>query len=273
MNKSFCIRKNGDVSWITYPLFEKEEFIVHASSTREGGVSENELGKMNFGAATRDSSENIRRNYEIFCKATGINIENIVISSQYHNANIKLCTKNDCGSGVLRPLEYSDIDGLVSNESGVTLCVFSADCIPVLFADAENKAVGACHCGWKGTFKKLSGLTADAMHENFGSSYENLKAVIAYGIRGCCYEVSEELYMNFISEFPRIENTCAAEIREGRFYLDLQEINKQILLEKGLKDENINVARLCTCCNAGLLHSHRATAGKRGIMGHFIGIK
>lgn len=273
MDKSFCIRKNGDVSWITYPLFEKEEFIVHASSTREGGVSENELGKMNFGAATRDSSENIKKNYEIFCDATGINIESIVISSQYHNANIKVCKKEDCGSGVLRPLEYSDVDGLITNESGVTLCVFSADCIPVLFADSENKAVGACHCGWKGTFKKLSGLTADAMHENFGSSYENLKAVIAYGIRGCCYEVSEELYMNFISEFPRIENTCAAEIREGRFYLDLQEINKQILLERGLKDENINVARLCTCCNAGLLHSHRATAGKRGIMGHFIGIK
>lgn len=272
-NKDLKINKKSGVTYLTYPLFENESFCIHASSTREGGVTDGMLGKMNLGLSTPDSRENLKKNYEIFCNATGINYESIVVSSQFHNANIRVCTKKDCGSGISKPLPYSDFDGLITNEKGVTLCVFSADCIPVLLSDPERKAVGACHCGWKGTYKELASLTVWAMEREFGSRLENIKAVIAPGIGKCCYEVSKELYLDFLDKFSFLRNDRSAEEIDGRYFLDLQEINKLLLIKCGICEENIAVAKLCTCCNSELLHSHRATAGKRGIMGHFIGIR
>lgn len=266
------IKENKGVKFITYSIFNDIPFLYHASSTRIGGVSKGELGAMNFGAATRDMKENIAENYSIFCNATGIEKESIVISSQFHNANIKVCSKKDRGEGVCRPLSYSDIDGLVTNEENVTLCVFSADCIPVLFCDVKNKAVGACHCGWRGTYKNLPALMIEKMGEEYGTKPENIKAVIAPGISKCCYEVSEELWRDFTSRFSICDNECA-EIKNNKFYLGLPAINKKILRTSGVLNENIYISDLCTCCNSEFLHSHRATDGKRGIMGHFIGIK
>ena len=266
------IINNKGVTFLKYAPFNNIDFIIHASSTRIGGVSKGELGSMNFGAPLRDSAENIRKNYELFCDAAGIDIRSLVISSQFHNANIKVCAKEDRGAGVLYPLPYSDIDALVTNEAGVTLCVFSADCVPVLFADIENRAIGACHCGWKGTYKELAKLTFLKMKELYGTNEENIRVVIAPGIKKCCYEVSGELYKDFEEKFGRIAKNDALEIRDSRFFLDLPLFNKYILTDLNIPEENIFVSDLCPCCESELLHSHRATAGKRGIMGHFIGI-
>ncbi len=267
------INENKGVKFITYEIFNKIPFLYHSSSTRVGGVSKGELGAMNFGAATRDLKENIDKNYSVFSDATGIKKESIVISSQFHNANIKVCSKKDRGEGVTRPLSYSDIDGLVTNEEEVTLCVFSADCIPVLLCDVKNKSVGACHCGWRGTYKNLPKLMIEKMGKEYGTKPENLKAVIAPGISKCCYEVSEELWRDFVNKFSLLKDTECAEIRHNKFYLNLPYINKKILENSGVLTKNIYISDLCTCCNSKFLHSHRATDGKRGIMGHFIGIK
>lgn len=267
------IFNNKGVSFLRYTPFNKIDFLIHASSTRIGGVSEGEVGAMNLGAPNKDSADNIRKNFEIFCDACGIDIKSVVISNQLHNANIRECTEDDRGAGVLYPLPYSDVDALVTNRSGVTLCIFSADCVPVLFADKENRAVGACHCGWKGTYKELSALTFNKMKDLYGSAEKNISVVIAPGIKKCCYEVSEDLYMKFIAKFPYISGSDAVEIRKDSFFLDLPLINKYILTNIGIPEENIFVSDLCTCCNSDFLHSHRATAGKRGIMGSFIGIK
>lgn len=265
------LKENKGVKYLTYSLFEELDFIYHASSTRIGGVSEGELGAMNFGASTRDSKQNIRENYRIFSNAVGIRDESIVTSSQFHNANIKVCSYKDRGAGVIFPMPYSDMDGLVTNEKDVTLCIFSADCIPILFADPVNKCIGACHCGWKGTIKDLAKLTVEKLSTEYGADPKNMKVVIAPGIKKCCYEVSEELYRDFENKYHF--NDGSFEIKDNKYYLDLPLINKNILLSAGILKENIYISDLCTCCNSELLHSHRATKGKRGIMGHFIGIK
>ena len=171
------------------------------------------------------------------------------------------------------PLPYKDIDALITNTPDVTLCVFSADCIPVLIADEKNKAVGACHCGWRGTYKGLAALTVMKLKELYNSNPKDLKIVIAPGICKKCYEVSKELYIDFKEKFPFANNNDCMENKDGKFYLNLPLINKKILEDIGVLSENIYVSDMCTCCNSNLLHSHRATDGKRGIMGHFIGIK
>lgn len=257
--------------YITYDIFKNFDFIRHASSTRLGGVSKIDyLSGMNLGFKTDDTKENVIKNYEIFCEKTGIPMENLVFSSQFHNANIRVVTSLDRGKGLLKNMDYSDVDGLVTNEISTALTVFSADCVPILYVDAKNKAIGAAHCGWRGTIKGLAGKMVKKMNDEYKSNPSDIYAAICPSIKSCCYEVSEDLFKSFILEFPFIENTDCAFCKNGGFYLDLPKINERILKKNGVK--NIEVSSLCTSCESDYLFSHRKSGGKRGIMAHIIEI-
>ncbi|MBE7053002.1 MAG: peptidoglycan editing factor PgeF [Ruminococcaceae bacterium] len=263
------ILKNGNVEYIQYEIFENFDFIKHASSTRVGGVSNTDyLSSMNLGFKTDDTKENVVKNYEIFCGALNIDINDIVFSSQFHNDNIKIATKIDRGKGITKSLDYEDVDALITNETNVALTVFSADCVPILYVDSKNKVIGAAHCGWRGTFKGLAAKVIKKMQDKFNTNPDDVYVAICPAIKSCCYEVSKELYIDFISKFDNIENTECAFIKNGKYYLDLQYINKKELEKTGVK--NIEVSSLCTSCNSDYLFSHRKSGGKRGIMAHII---
>lgn len=274
MNSKNCIiSEKNNVVYITYPNLEKLGFIKHASSTRIGGVSEIEyLSTMNLGYHTDDCADNVRKNFEIFASAIGIDINDMVSSRQRHNENIKTASRADCGMGITKDADYDDVDALVTNEKYVALTVFGADCVPILFADPKNKAIGAAHCGWRGTYKNLAYLTAKKMNENYGSKFEDIFVSVAPCIHGCCYEVDEKLFNDFKNKFSYIDQKNAMRIENGAFYLDLPEINRQILISAGVKEENILVSDLCTACNHTELFSHRKSNGKRGIMASVIEI-
>jgi len=88
---------------------------------------------------------------------------------------------------------------MITNIPGVLLTARTADCVPVLFWDEENNAVGAAHCGWRGTVQELQVKTVQKMREIYGTNPKNLKAAIGPCISKCCYEVSEEFYENFVN--------------------------------------------------------------------------
>lgn len=267
------ISEYEDVKYIEYPIFDKLKFVKCVSSTRYGGVSHGMCASMNLGFKTSDTKENVSENYRIFGKAVGIKTEEMVASSQFHNANIRVCTKEDCGKGIIRELDYRDIDGLITNEKDVALVVYSADCVPVLFADEKNQVIGAAHCGWRGTYKNLAGKMTEKMNEMYDTNPENIYVAIGASIKKCCYEISKELYEDFIKEFPYIKDSDAAEEKEGKYYLDLPLINKYILMKNGIKEENILVSDMCTCCMKEELFSHRGLGPGRGIMASIIKIK
>lgn len=108
----------------------------------------------------------------------------------------------------------------------------------------------------------------EAMGEAFGSKPENLAAVIGPSICQDCYEVSEEVAEQF-TQFP---GAVKAGKQPGKYQLNLWEANRQILRKAGLLEEHIAVAGICTCCNSDLLFSHRATGGKRGLLGAFLAL-
>lgn len=257
-----------DCKILKYPIFSELDGIVHGASTRMGGVSGGYFSSMNLGLGTDDDISNVRKNWEIFCSAAGIDINKTVCAAQTHTDNIRYVTEKDCGKGIVTARDYNDVDALVTNEHGIALCVFSADCIPVLFADVKEGAIGAAHCGWRGTCKELAAKTVFEMQKLFGCRPENIKAAVGAGIHKCCYEVDEKLYSDFKEKFGGAAD--AFSVRDGRFYLDLPEINRYVLLSAGLAPENIYVSDLCTCCNKDTLFSHRGSHGKRGLMVNFI---
>jgi YfiH family protein len=161
---------------------------------------------------------------------------------------------------------FDGFDGLITNEPGISLATFHADCMAIYMIDPKKKVVGLAHAGWRGTVKNIAGKLAEKFLSEFGSSKEDIICALGPSIGQCCFEVSEDVAEKF-RELGLIENYINAENK-----IDLGMVNKNLLLRFGLKEENIFLSDVCTMCNKDLLFSHRATAGKRGANAAFISI-
>lgn len=166
-------------------------------------------------------------------------------------------------SDIVNTIDYLNIgdknegDALVTNLKNVPLLIFTADCVPVAIIDKKGKSIGLAHAGWKGTYSEIAKKTIDKMKELYNSKEENLICIIGPSIGECCYEVSEELYNKFKSKFNSNEEVLYSKKNES-YYLNLQNINKNILKNCGVKIENIIDLNICTNCNADKFHSYRA---------------
>lgn len=262
---------NKGVPYLTFNMIDRLKDFTLKVSTRHGGVSQiPECASLNLGTSTSDKYENIKENYRIFCDAAGFDINTLVLAKQTHSANIRLVTNKDKGKGVLRERDYTDIDGLITNIPGITLVIHTADCVPVAIIDPVNKAIGNSHCGWRGTYTTLASKTLDAMTKNFGTKPADVYVAIGPCICMDCYEVSKELYEDFKAKFNY--DDCIVQ-KEEKYYLNLAYINKRILQDAGVGEENIIVSDICTCCNKEDMFSHRGLGLKRGILGTFLKIK
>ncbi len=96
---------------------------------------------MNLSFSRGDDPTNVRENYRRFCEAAGFEVENIVTSDQAHTTKVRYVTKADCGSGVTRDRDFHDIDGMITDEPGVVLATFYADCVPLYFVDPVHRAI------------------------------------------------------------------------------------------------------------------------------------
>ena len=266
MNLEYQRNQRGEVEYLTFPILEKTGMLKHLFSTRKGGVSEGYLSSMNLSFKCGDKEENVLENYRRIGEVLGCSIEDMVLSRQTHTTNIRLVTEKDRGKGLVRPRDYEDVDGLITAEPGVVLVTHYADCVPLFFVDKEKHVIGLAHSGWRGTAAGMGARMTEAMGEAFGSKPENLAAVIGPSICQDCYEVSEEVAEQF-TQFP---GAVKAGKQPGKYQLNLWEANRQILRKAGLLEEHIAVAGICTCCNSDLLFSHRATGGKRGLLGAFL---
>ncbi|WP_461881008.1 peptidoglycan editing factor PgeF [Fusicatenibacter sp.] len=264
--------KNG-VVYLTWSALEELSMIRHAFSTRLGGVSSGYLSSMNLSYSRGDEPENVRENYRRFCEAAGFAMEQIVTSDQTHTTNVRYVTKRDCGSGVTRERDFHEIDGMITDEPGVVLATFYADCVPLYFVDPVHRAIGLSHSGWRGTVHKMGQVTLNAMQERFGTETKDVIAAIGPSICQDCYEVSGDVIGEFRAAFPeKLHETLFYEKPDGKYQLNLWEANRQILLAAGVPEKQIHLPNLCTCCNPELLYSHRASKGKRGNLAAFLSL-
>jgi len=262
-SKTLNVIRQGDLVYIQFPKLASCGAVRHIFSTRHGGVSTGDCAKMNLIFNHFDSFETVMKNYEILCSAVGINTENLVLSQQTHTNNVKTVTAQDRGTGTTKP-SFCDVDGLITNESGVALVTQYADCTPLLFCDPVKRVVATSHAGWRGTVKQIGKATVEKMVSEFGCDPKDIIVAIGPCIKECCYEVDDPVH----SEFLKIPFFNLSEIFKdkgnGKYMLNLVEANRQILINSGILPENIDASDICTCCNHEDLHSHRATAGKRG---------
>lgn len=267
--------KNG-IEYLTFSGLDRLECIHHLFSTRIGGVSEGIYASMNLSFTRGDEEEKVLENFDRIGSLLGAVREQFVLSAQTHTDNIRIVTKEDGGNGLIRPLPYTDVDGLITNEKGLVLSTFYADCVPIYLVDPVKEVIGLCHSGWKGTVKHIGAKTVRLMGEKFGCDPADIHAAIAPSICQNCYEVSGDVIEEIKKAFALDEfgSLCHDELfykkDNGKYQLNLWRACELYLLHAGIKEEHLEVTDICTCCNPDYLFSHRASQGKRGNLGAFL---
>ena len=272
-SKTMTLNNIDTVPYLTYNSLSEINFINHAFSTRLGGVSEGEFTSMNLAFNRGDNPESVTENYKRICKSAGFDFDSMTASAQDHNTFVRAVTSENKGVGIYKPRDLHSVDALVTNEKGVTLVTYYADCTPLFFVDTKKKAIGLAHAGWRGTVGRIGEKVVNKMTELYSTNPADIVAAIGPAISVCCYEVDKPCADNFYALTDLDSSRFVFPKENGKYMIDLLETNRQILVAAGVKNENITISDMCTNCNSELLWSHRATKGKRGTMSAFMCIK
>lgn len=262
-----------EVPYFSFPILENTGLVKQGFSTKMGGVSQGKYATMNFTFTRGDNPDHVKENYRRMAKALGVDVEKMVLSYQTHTTNVRLVTESDAGKGIFKEREYQDVDGLITNVPGITLVTFYADCVPLYFLDPVHKAIGLSHSGWRGTVNRMGAVTVKRMAEAFGSRAEDLIACIGPSICRNCYEVGAEVIEEFKKGYEEKHwKELFTHKENGKYWLDLWKANEIVLLEAGIKKENLEVTDICTHCNSDYLFSHRTTGNERGNLAAFLSL-
>ena len=267
------LKEKNHVPYIQFKTLSATGIVKHGFSTRKGGVSTGIFSSMNLNFKRGDDPDAVLENYRRMAAALNMRVEDMVLSDQTHTTNVRVITEEDRGKGILRPQDYSDVDGMITNVPGIVLVTSYADCVPLYFVDPVRKAIGLSHSGWKGTVGYIGQKTVEKMHEVYGSEPKDIVAAIGPSICQSCYEVSDDVAEAFRANFTADE---AADILldkgNGKYQLDLWKANWYVLTDAGILPEHLSVTDLCTACHPDLLWSHRKTNGQRGGLSAFLSL-
>lgn len=268
-------------------------WVVHGFSTRDGGTSrvygENVL---NLGYTKHDRRSAVDHNRTLFLQSIGA-VDGkkpwpLVTLRQVHSDVVHRVTNP--------PHEQLVGDGLVTDTPGIVVGIQTADCLPVLLVDTKRRAVGALHAGWRGTAKRIVEKGVGELRRWFGTLPRDIRVAIGPGIHKCCYEVGDEVRVQFESQFeygaelfheikdsdpireryPLLFLTARAPGHSElprKLFLDLVEANRRQLLSAGVSAQNIAASPLCTACHTDLLFSYRAEKGITGRLLAAVGVR
>jgi len=244
------------------------EQVPHGFSTRLGGVSPAPWDSLNLGANRGDEGNNVAENFSRFRAAIGCAEGPLVKNHQVHGTLVRSVTAADAEPPELpAPI---DADGLVTDEAGVTLTVFSADCLPVLFYDPVRACIAAVHAGWRGTAAGIAAEAVKAMTQRYGCDAKNIRAAIGPGISHCCFETTGDVPAALREHLGEVAGSCITDHRSGKFHVDLKKANLLWLERAGLDRGHISVCDACTACDLDTFWSHRRTGNSRGSMAAMI---
>ena len=304
----FNMVSRGGLGWLESVRLSKLPWLVHAFSTRRGGLSQAPCAGLNLGFTESDRRERVEQNRRRFLDQLGG--KDFVPASvrQVHSSHSYVVTRDRTdqlayqlpGIEVSAPAATNPPagDGLMTAEPGILLTIRIADCLPLLLVDPQRRVVAAVHAGWRGALARVIEKAVGDMRRALGSDPQELIVALGPSIRACCYEVGEEVVEAFHGSFADADRFFRAlpnrpEAATGHHsililnayppghapehvpaaHLDLTAVARYQLASAGVKPANILVADYCTACRTDLFFSHRQEGERTGRQIAVIGIR
>lgn len=186
-----------------------------------------------------------------FFKTSGIPYRKLVVLEQIHSVNVSEYVY----SGHDDFAKIEETDGVVTREKEIALTVRTGDCCPIIFVDKTAGITGVSHQGWRGSLKKMAKKMVERM-VSIGTSPENINVAIGPTIGDCCYDVQDDRYYEFLSEFESYADKIF-HLKGGKKYLNLSRLNHLLLMEAGVPSSNIDHFPFCTKCDTNRFFSFR----------------
>lgn len=216
------------------------------------------LKPLDFGSndTYKEGKEKFDSNYKSVCELLKLDSKNIVRPYQTHTNNVKEVAEE---IGVF-PKELEDIDGLVTDKKNKILSLTFADCTPIYLFDKNKRIIGNIHSGWQGTVKRIAEKTIGFMKETYGCNPKDIICVIGPTIRECHFEVQKDvrdLFYNKFKSMNNIDEIIKYNKETNSYFINTVEINRNLLLQQGILEENIVDSKICSFCNSDIIHSYR----------------
>ena len=239
----------SDLDLFRFPNLSSIDGVAHAISTRNGGVSGGRFATLNVSYTVGDEEANVEENLRRLAHAMGTERSRLFAAYQVHGNQVVVVDEST------PPRPRCDV--LITRSSDRVLMLRFADCTPVLLADRVRRVVGAVHAGWRGTAVRAVNAAVTAMQQRFGSDPRDIVSGIGPAIGPCCYTVGPN-----VAEYFADRAWAVSRSNDGGTRLDLWEANRRALLEAGVPAEQVDVAGICTQCQADRFFSHRANGGQ-----------
>jgi YfiH family protein len=243
-------------------------------STRLGGRSHPPYEALNCGLHVGDRPIDVVQNRNRLAQLQGFSFAQWTCANQVHGSHLYHVGTEDRGKGnATLDTAIPDVDGLYTRHRDIFLASFYADCVPLYFVDPVNRVVGIAHAGWKGTVSQIATKMIQRWQQEFGSELSSIQIAIGPAIGGCCYEVDDAVMDHIKPYADHLSTSSYTSNDNGKYQLDLKQINHDFIKKAGIPSENIEVSSWCTSCRSDLFFSHRKENGKTGRMTAFIAIK
>jgi YfiH family protein len=306
----FQIASRAGLSWLECSVLARLPWLLHAFSTRRGGVSRGAASGLNLGFIAADRRRNVQENRRRFFACLGTEDFSLATLRQIHSTHVYRVARNVSGTlayfAAGNPVPQPSLpdppvgDALMTDQAGIVLSVRTADCMPILLVDPLRRAIAAVHAGWRGGLQRIVEKTVGVMRATFGSDPRRVLAAVGPGIRACCYEVGEEVVAAYCGHFAQGEEffrplaadrlSRALADRHPLLFLsshppghapqpgpaaclDLAAVVVAQLRAAGLLARNIAVCDYCTSCRTDLFFSHRKEGARTGRMMAVVGIR
>jgi YfiH family protein len=233
---------------ITAPPLAAIPTLRHGFFTRRGGVSRGLYDSLNCGFGSDDPAANVAANRARAARRIGAPADALVTGYQEHGARVAVV------DAPWAAWEAPAVDGLITKRPGIALGILTADCAPVLFADAEAGVIGGAHAGWKGVLAGVIEATVEAM-ERLGARPASLVAAIGPCIGRGSYEVGPEFHRAFLDDDAANREFFDAAPGTERFLFDLSGHIHRRLLRLGLA--TTSEVREDTCADESRFFSYR----------------
>ncbi len=240
---------NSDIKVYEFECFKNYTNIEHGVFARSGGISTGVFESLNIGMNSGDVESIVADNRKLIIKKMGM--APLVFLNQVHGTKIKVLKQSDTDfAQTFQPgKEAYTADGIITDMKDVFLVIQVADCQAVILYDPENKVIANIHSGWRGSVGNIIGECLTQMVLQFSCKPENIIAGISPSLGPCCAE-----FINYKDEIP--ETLWKYKI-EDKDYFNFWKLSCDQLMEKGVKEENIENMAICTKCNMDKFYSYR----------------